>query len=94
MVWKRLGNALFFHEQGINVTLKPQSDPTASFVVDGYTEAQKEILRTENQQDGYQVALYDAKGIEYWIDQAERLNAYGFNKFKVGCVTVDIKVVL
>ena len=30
-------NALFFHEQGINVTLKPQSDPTASKVVDGYT---------------------------------------------------------
>lgn len=30
-------NALFFHEQGINVTLKPQSDPTASRVVDGYT---------------------------------------------------------
>ena len=29
-------NALFFHEQGINVTLKPQSDPTASRVVDGY----------------------------------------------------------
>ena len=31
-------NALFFHEQGINVTLKPQSDPTASRVVDGYTD--------------------------------------------------------
>ena len=30
-------NALFFHDQGINVTLKPQSDPTASRVVDGYT---------------------------------------------------------
>ena len=31
-------NALFFHERGINVTLKPQSDPTASRVVDGYKE--------------------------------------------------------
>ena len=31
-------NALFFHEQGINVTLKPQSDPTASRVVDGYKQ--------------------------------------------------------
>ena len=30
-------NAMFFHEQGINVTLKPQSDPTASRVVDGYS---------------------------------------------------------
>ena len=33
-------NALFFHEQGINITLKPQSDPTASRVVDGYTDEQ------------------------------------------------------
>ena len=31
-------NALFFHEQGINVTLKPQSDPTASKIVEGYKE--------------------------------------------------------
>jgi len=31
-------NALFFHDQGINVTLKPQSDPTASRVVEGYTD--------------------------------------------------------
>ena len=31
-------NALFFHNQGINVTLKPQSDTTASKIVDGYTD--------------------------------------------------------
>jgi organic radical activating enzyme len=37
-------NALFFHEQGINVTLKPQSDPTASRVVDGYTDDQMKQL--------------------------------------------------
>ena len=37
-------NALFFHEQGINVTLKPQSDPTASRVVDGYTDEMKKRL--------------------------------------------------
>ena len=30
--------SLYFHNRGINVTLKPQSDPTASKVVDGYTE--------------------------------------------------------
>lgn len=29
--------ALYFHERGVNVTLKPQSDPTASRVVEGYT---------------------------------------------------------
>ena len=37
-------NALFFHEQGINVTLKPQSDPTASRVVDGYKKEDLEKL--------------------------------------------------
>ena len=36
---------MYFHERGINVTLKPQSDPTASFVVKGYTEKQLEIMR-------------------------------------------------
>jgi organic radical activating enzyme len=30
--------ALYFHNRGINVTLKPQSDPTASKIVDGYTD--------------------------------------------------------
>ena len=34
-----------FHERGINVTLKPQSDPTASFIVDGYTDEQKELMQ-------------------------------------------------
>lgn len=37
-------NARFFHDQGINVTLKPQSDPTASRVVDGYTRPMLDIL--------------------------------------------------
>ena len=46
-------NALFFHEQGINVTLKPQSDPTASFVVDGYTEAQLAKLHNGMPQRAY-----------------------------------------
>ena len=71
-----------FSDRGLHVTLKPQSDPTASFIVDGYTKEQKNILQNESVQNTHQVALYDAKGIEYWIDQAERLNAYGFNKFK------------
>jgi hypothetical protein len=71
-----------FSDRGLHVTLKPQSDPTASFVVDGYTKTQKEILQNESVQGAYQVALYDDAGVEYWIDQAERLNAFGFNKFK------------
>ena len=71
-----------FISRGLHVTLKPQSDPTASFVVSGYTEEQKKILQQESVQNTYQVALYGNDGVEYWIDQAERLNAYGFNKFK------------
>tara|TARA_R110000796_G_scaffold112427_1_gene223905 strand:- start:1088 stop:1801 length:714 start_codon:yes stop_codon:yes gene_type:complete len=46
-------DALYFHERGINVTLKPQSDPTASFIVDGYTDNMLERLRNGMPQRGY-----------------------------------------
>ena len=108
-------NALFFHEQGINVTLKPQSDPTASRVVDGYTpdmlkrlhngmpqRAYTESKRkwknrpiphfelpkeTVNKDDSlvpahFQVEFIDSTGKKWYIDQAERFNAFNFNKFK------------
>lgn len=108
-------NALFFHQQGINVTLKPQSDPTASRVVDGYTEEQMQRLWNGMPQMGYtevkrkwnsrpkptfevptdtlgeddksvpahyQVEFTDSKGKKWYMDQAERFNAFGFNKFK------------
>lgn len=108
-------NAMFFHNQGINVTLKPQSDPTASFVVPGYTEemlkclqngmpqrAYSEIKRTWNgrPQPSFsipkevsvfnnaevpafmQVELIDKDGKSWYMDQAERFNAFNFNKFK------------
>jgi len=76
-----------FADRGINVTLKPQSDPTASFVINEYTEDQIATMREgfPQQWQGEQIAqvvLYDEKGIEYGIDQAERFNAFGFNKFK------------
>ena len=76
-----------FHRRGINVTLKPQSDPTASSVVDGYTEEMIRLMRTGFPQysDGeevYQIALYDENNTEYLFDQAERFNAFGFNKFQ------------
>ena len=71
-----------FIERGLHVTLKPQSDPTASFVVSGYTDAQKKILQEDSHQDEKQMRLQDVNGVEYWVDQAERLNAVGFNKFK------------
>ena len=74
--------SLRFIKRGIHVTLKPQSDPTASFVVSGYTEEQTKILQTDSEQTIPQVLLKDYKGIAYELDQAERLNAFGFNKFK------------
>lgn len=76
-----------FAKRGINVTLKPQSDPTASRVVDGYTEEMINIMRTgfpqkTDNEDVYQIALYDANNKEYLFDQAERFNAFGFNNFE------------
>lgn len=75
-----------FHARGINVTLKPQSDPTASAVVDGYTEDMMHKMQTgfpqrSNGEDSLQIALYDKDDTEYLFDQAERFNAFGFNKF-------------
>lgn len=75
-----------FVEKGINVTLKPQSDPTASFVVNDYSQAQLNKLQIgfPQQWEGNeisQVELEDLDGNKYYIDQAERFNAFGFNKF-------------
>ncbi len=74
------------HKRGINVTLKPQSDPSASQVVSGYTDDMINLMQTgfPQQSQGeeiYQIALYD-NDKEYLFDQAERFNAFGFNKFK------------
>ena len=108
-------NALFFHEQGINVTLKPQSDPTASRVVDGYNTEDLKKLYNGMPQMAYTevkrkwanrpkqnfdlppnthgsndksvpwhmaVELEDSKGDKYYVDQAERFNAFNFNNFE------------
>lgn len=111
-------NALFFHEQGINVTLKPQSDPTASKIVDGYTDEMKQKLWNGMPQRAYteakakqakyverpkptflidkddnyrkqqadvpwhmQIEFRDSQGDPFYMDQAERFNAFNFNKF-------------
>lgn len=76
-----------FRKRGINVTLKPQSDSTASHVVAGYTEEMIHLMQTGFPQtalgeDLYQIALYDKNNTEYMFDQAERFNAFGFNKFQ------------
>jgi organic radical activating enzyme len=76
-----------FYDRGINVTLKPQSDPTASRVVDGYTDDMIDKMQTgfpqlSEGEEVYQIALYDNNNTEYLFDQAERFNAFGFNKFQ------------
>jgi hypothetical protein len=75
------------HNRGINVTLKPMSNPTASGIVDGYTEDMIHKMQTgfpqsDNGEPVYQIALYDNNNTEYLFDQAERFNAFGFNKFQ------------
>jgi hypothetical protein len=56
-------------------------------VVHGYTEEMINLMQTGFPQkargeDLYQIALYDQDNTEYLFDQAERFNAYGFNKFQ------------
>jgi len=70
-----------FRARGINVTLKPQSNDTATAVVDGYTPEMIKIMQDDfEQQEGFQIKLTDGKQ-DYYIDQAERFNALGFNSF-------------
>ena len=81
-----------FADRGINVTLKPQSDPTASFIVDGYTQEQRNLMQTGFPQiipdeyktlvPLYQIELEDDSNDKYYLDQAERFNAFDFNRFK------------
>jgi organic radical activating enzyme len=74
------------HDKGINVTLKPQSDPIASKVVDGYTKDQYITMQNGFHQKVHdeellQVKLIDNEQKVWYIDQAERFNSFGFNKF-------------
>jgi len=84
--WELYDRMERLHKRGINVTLKPQSDLTASSIVDGYTEEMITAMRngfpqTANNEPVYQIALYDQNGNEHLLDQAERFNAFGFNQF-------------
>lgn len=108
-------DAMHFHNQGLNVTLKPQSNASAEKIVEGYAADQLKTLRLGMPQLNFtgermqhlnressrpkpnwpvdadrthpayqtrmQVALTDEVGGKYFIDQAERLNAFEFNKF-------------
>ena len=75
-----------FNKKGINVTLKPQSDVNASSIVEGYTDDMVRLMQTgfpqqDSGEEVYQIILYDQNNQEYLFDQAERFNAFGFNKF-------------
>jgi hypothetical protein len=85
--WDLYARCERFHQRGINITLKPQSDPTASHIVSGYTDEMVQAMQTGFTQkaqgeDVYQIALYEQNGTEHLFDQAERFNAFGFNKFQ------------
>ena len=113
--WRDYDNAKFFYDQGINVTLKPQSDSTASKIVDGYTPDMLSVLHNGMPQCNYttqknkyvvrprptvnlvpkidletgldipqsfQVEMRDRSNKVWYMDQAERFNAFNFNKFK------------
>lgn len=111
-------DALFFHEKGVNVTLKPQSNPSATKVVEGYSQDQLDRMRkgmpqmdftrlkveqaqkdwqrpkakfpaeiAERKSTGevspvMQVELLSENQEKWYMDQAERFNAFEFNQFK------------
>jgi organic radical activating enzyme len=115
LLWEE---ALYFHNRGINVTLKPQSNPTATAVVDGYQPEHLKLLRNGMPQRDYtlqrmieqnkvstrpkykkieadennfagekipavmQVEFKDRQGQRWFMDQAERFNAFNFNNFE------------
>lgn len=86
LFWETYERCRRFASRGINITPKPQSDPTASNIVDGYsdemlTAMQTGFPQTTSGENVYQIALYDNAGEEYFFDQAERFNAFGFNQF-------------
>jgi organic radical activating enzyme len=84
--------ALYFHSRDINVTLKPQSDEKAQKVVEGYTLDMLDRLHNGFPQRDYRTGLwaeqsfyiemFDDLGNPWYIDQAERFNAFNFNQFK------------
>jgi hypothetical protein len=85
--WETYERCQRFAKKGINVTLKPQSDPTASYVVDGYDQDMIDVMQKGFPQhihgfELYQIRLEDDHGHQYFLDQAERFNAFGFNKFQ------------
>jgi len=68
-------------KRGINVTLKPQSNDTATAIVEGYSPDMIDIMQNDFEQVGeHQIRLTDGSQ-DYYVDQAERFNALEFNQF-------------
>lgn len=84
--WETYERCKRLASHGINVTLKPQSNETASSIVDGYTPEMIDVMQQGFPQhvhgfEIYQIRLTDENGHNHFIDQAERFNSFGFNKF-------------
>jgi organic radical activating enzyme len=110
---KLIAQCEYILSRNINVTLKPQSTPSAEKVVDGYTSEQRKILQSDMPQQNFmasgkklidrphpkwnpsldpvknstehsnlQLELVDKDNKIWYLDQAERLNAFDFNKFQ------------
>ena len=77
-----MDHVMYFKSRGIHTTLKPQSNPTATKVVEGYTKEQLDILHNDSKTPYMEIELIDSKGEVYEMDQAERFNAFEFNNFK------------
>lgn len=84
--WQTYERCKRFKSHGINVTLKPQSNETATKIVDGYTDEMLDIMQyayeqTVGENKLFQIKLIDSKNKVWYIDQAERFNAFNFNNF-------------
>lgn len=85
LFWTTYERCQRFASRGINVTLKPQSDPTASYIVEGYDGKMLDVMQQGfpqqvNGEELYQIKLSDGTH-DYYLDQAERFNSFGFNQF-------------
>jgi organic radical activating enzyme len=95
--WEYYERAKRLADNGINVTIKPQSDPTASFVVKTYTPEMINILQTEfpqqvNGEMSHQVKYMILKIQNICLTKQKDLMRSALINLEVGHVMLDIKV--
>jgi organic radical activating enzyme len=77
----------YFHEHGLNVSLKPQSNEDATEIVGDYSVEQLEIMSRDLLHTEFDPQIWLKSSSEkyeldrYELDHAERFNSVGFNKF-------------